>query len=41
MFLKNQMILMNYVEIILAENIHDDIDINFVFFYNYSADYCF
>jgi len=41
MFLKNRMILVNYVEIILAENIHDDIDIDFVFFYNHSADHCF
>ncbi len=41
MFLKNWMTLVNYVEIILAENIHDDIDIDFVFFYNHSADHCF
>jgi len=41
MFLKNRMTLVNYVEIILAENIHDDIDIDFVFFYNRSADHCF
>ncbi len=41
MFLKNRKILMNYVEIILAENIHDDINIDFVFFYNRFADHCF
>ncbi len=41
MFLKNQMTLVNYVEIILAENIHDDIDIDFVFFCSRSADHCF
>ncbi len=41
MFLKNWMILMNYVEIILAENIHDDIDIDFAFFCSHSADHCF
>ncbi len=41
MFLKNRMILVNYVEIILAENIHDDIDIDFVFFCSHSADHCF
>ncbi len=41
MFLKNRMIVVNYVEIILAENIHDDIDIDFVFFCSHSADHCF
>ncbi len=41
MFLKNRMILVNYVEIILAENIHDDIDIDFVFFCSRFADHCF
>jgi len=41
MFLKNRMILVNYVEIILVENIHDDIDIDFVFFCSCSADHCF
>ena len=35
------MILVNYVEIILAENIHDDIDIDFAFFYNHSANHYF
>ena len=41
MFLKNRMTLVNYVEIILTENIHDDIDIDFVFFCNRSANHCF
>ncbi len=41
MFLKNRMTLVNYVEIILAENIHDDIDIDFAFFCSHSADHCF
>ncbi len=41
MFLKNRMTLVNYVEIILTENIHDDIDIDFVFFCSRSADHCF
>ncbi len=41
MFLKNWMTLVNYVEIILAENIHDDIDIDFAFFCSRSADHCF
>ncbi len=41
MFLKNRMILVNYVEIILTENIHDDFDIDFVFFCSRSADHCF
>ncbi len=41
MFLKNRMTLVNYVEIILAENIHDDINIDFVFFCSHSADHCF
>ncbi len=41
MFLKNRMILVNYVEIILTENIHDDIDIDFIFFCSRSADHCF
>ncbi len=41
MFLKNWMTLVNYVEIILTENIHDNIDIDFVFFCSRSADHCF
>ena len=41
MFLKNRMTLVNYVEIILAENIHDDIDIDFAFFCSRSADHYF
>ncbi len=41
MFLKNRMTLVNYVDIILAENIHDDIDIDFAFFCSRSADYYF
>ncbi len=40
-FLKNRMTLVNYVEIILAENIHDNIDINFVFSCSHSTDHCF
>ncbi len=41
LFLKNRMTLVNYVEIILTENIHDDIDIDFAFFCSCSADHCF
>jgi len=41
MFLKNRMTLVNYVEIILAKNIHDDIDIDFAFFCSRSSDHCF
>ncbi len=41
MFLKNWMTLVNYIEIILTENIHDDIDIDFVFFCSHFADHCF
>ena len=35
------MTLVNYVEIILTENIYNDIDIDFAFFCNHSADHCF
>ncbi len=40
-FLKNRMTLVNYVEIILAENIHNNIDIDFVFSCSRSTDHCF
>ena len=40
-FLKNWMTLVNYVEIILVENIHDNINIDFVFSCNCSTDHCF